>query len=70
LNPLNLLQNLKAELGCFSKKRVGKMGSFFVHVVGVEKTIELQVKDTGVKGANTPSMISRIDGLTCFVSPA
>jgi len=45
------------------------MVPFFLYDVEVEKSIELLVKDTDVKGENTPFMISRTDGLTSFVSP-
>jgi hypothetical protein len=64
LKPLNLLQNLKTELGFFSEKHVGKTALFFVHVVEAEKSTESLGRDTGVRDVNTPFMISRTDGLT------
>jgi hypothetical protein len=64
LKPLNLLQNLKTELGFFLEKHVGKMALFFVHAVEAKRSIESWVRDIGVKGANTPFMTSRTDGLT------
>jgi hypothetical protein len=59
---LNLLLNLKTGRDFSLKKRVGKMGLFFVHAVEAEKSIGLPADDTDANDVNTPSTTSRIDG--------
>jgi hypothetical protein len=57
-----LLLNLKIERDFSLKKRVGKMGLFFVHAVEAEKSIGSLADDTDANDVNIPSTTSRIDG--------